>query len=97
MAAPSREHAIALEPAGDEDLLVDLLGEVIYLLDARRELPVGGVLRDRADGGLEGVLEVVSLDAAQQTGAVPKAITYHGLRVGRDEDGVWRCHVTVDV
>lgn len=96
-AASPREHPVRLEPAPDEDLLVDLLGEVIYLVDARRELAVGGALRDRADGGIEGALDVVPLDAARQIGAVPKAVTYHGLHVEHDEDGAWRCHVTIDV
>jgi SHS2 domain-containing protein len=90
------EHPVAFEPASDEDLLVDLLSEVIYLVDARGALAVAAVLRDRDDGGLEGRFELLPLEAAAQVGAVPKAITYHGLEVGRDGDG-WRCHVTIDV
>ncbi len=92
-----REHPVELQPATDEDLLVDLLSEVLYLLDARRELPVGGALRDRRDGGIAGTLDVVPLGGVRQVGAVPKAITYHGLEVERGADGGWRCQVTIDV
>lgn len=90
-------HGIDLGPAADdEDLLVDLLDEVIYLVDVRGAVPVGGRIRDRDDGGLGGHLALASTDAVRPSGAVPKAITYHGLEVVGDADG-WRCHVTVDV
>lgn len=90
-------HDVDLAPgADDEDLLVDLLDEVIYLLDVRGVVPVGGRIRDRDDGGITGHLDVVDTSEVRPSGAVPKAITYHGLEVTADEDG-WRCRVTVDV
>lgn len=90
-------HGIDLGPAADdEDLLVDLLDEVIYLVDVRDAVPVGGRIRDREDGGLGGHLDLAPTDTVRPGGAVPKAITYHGLEVVGGADG-WRCHVTVDV
>lgn len=90
-------HEIDLGPAADdEDLLVDLLDEVIYLVDVRGAVPVGGRIRDRDDGGLGGHLDLAATDTVRPSGAVPKAITYHGLELVADADG-WRCHVTVDV
>jgi SHS2 domain-containing protein len=89
-------HEVRLEPAPDEDLLVDLLDEVIYLLDVHGGVPVGGRLDDDENGGVSGTLEVAPLTSTRHAGAVPKAITYHGLRVEETSDG-WRCQVTVDV
>ncbi len=83
-------------PGSDEDLLVDLLEEVIYLLDTRGLVPVRAELRDREDGGLRGELEFAEVTSVQPSGAVPKAVTYHALEVEADAEG-WRCHVTVDV
>ncbi len=82
--------------ATDEDLLVDLLEEVIYLLDTRGLVPVGVRLCDSEDGGLRGQLELANVTSVQPSGAVPKAVTYHALQVEGSAAG-WRCRVTVDV
>jgi SHS2 domain-containing protein len=94
---PTDRHRIELEPQPPQDLLVELLDEVIYVMDTRRAVPVGGRLEDREDGGLVGELALVPVDAVRQVGAVPKAITYHQLRAEQRDDGWWYCHVTVDV
>lgn len=95
-ASAEGRHAIAFAPGADDDLLVDLLDEVIYLLDARGLVPVGADLQDGEDGGLTGELELAPVAAVRPAGAVPKAITYHGLEVEQRPQG-WRCRVTVDV
>ncbi len=87
---------VELPSAADEDLLVDLLEEVIYLLDAHGLVPVRAELHDTEDGGLRGQLELTEVTSVQPSGAVPKAVTYHELEVETDATG-WRCHVTVDV
>lgn len=95
--APSDRRRIALDPASDDgDLLVDLLDEVIYVVDVRGAVPVGGRIEDREDGGLSGYLDLADADRVRPSGAVPKAITYHGLEVVSAADG-WRCRVTIDV
>ncbi len=94
--AADGRHAVAFEPAADEDLLVDLLDEVIYLLDTRGVVPVGGELVDELDGGISGELEVAPVERVRPAGAVPKAVTHHALRVQAGPHG-WRCHAVIDV
>lgn len=96
VAASSRHEADLSAQHDDEDLLVDLLDEVIYLLDARGVVPVGGRFRDRDDGGLTAVFDVADVEAVRPAGAAPKATTYHGLEVLQQADR-WRCRVTIDV
>ncbi len=83
-------------PAADSELLVQVLEEVIYLLDAQGLLACGARLDRRPDGGLAGTLLVVPATAARPVGPVPKAVTRHRLAFGRGADG-WRCSATVDV
>ncbi|MBW3578955.1 MAG: archease [Actinobacteria bacterium] len=94
--ASDGRHAVAFGPAADEDLLVDLLDEVIYLLDARGVVPVGGELVDEPDGGISGELEVAPVERVRPAGAVPKAVTHHALQVQAGPQG-WRCHAVIDV
>ncbi|MGH3443568.1 MAG: archease, partial [Nitriliruptorales bacterium] len=96
--AGARErHPVVVGPGDDADLLVDLLDEVIYLLDARRAVVVGASLRDTEAGAVEGTMELAPVGEVRPAGAVPKAVTYHDLRIGRDADGAWRAHVIIDV
>jgi SHS2 domain-containing protein len=84
-------------PSGSgEDLVVVLLEEVLYLLDAENRVPVDVTIKATADGGLEGEFLVAPVTAVDQHGAVPKAITHHGLELAQNA-GTWRCRVTVDV
>ncbi len=87
---------VDLGPAADDHLLVDLLDEVIYLLDARGLVVAGTELHDEEDGGLHGHLELAGVESVRASGAVPKAVTYHGLETVAGDAG-WRCRVTVDV
>lgn len=90
-------HTFTIVPADEEDLLVDLLSEVIYLLEVRRSVPIGGELRPTSAGGLEGAFDLVPVDEVTLTGAIPKAVTYHALAVRETPDGGWQCRVTIDV
>lgn len=93
----SAAHEATFDRSGDdEDLLVDLLDEVIYLVDVRGAVPVGGDVHDRDDGGIAARFDLAETDQVRPRGAVPKAVTYHGLEVVRDDRG-WRCRVTIDV
>ncbi len=87
---------VDLGPAADEDVLVDLLDEVIYLLDARGLVVTGTELHDEEDGGLRGHLDLTEVEVVRASGAVPKAVTYHGLETAAGDAG-WHCRVTVDV
>lgn len=79
----------------DERLLAAVLEEVIYLLDVHQELAVDAKVR-LANGGVLVQFTVVDAIAAEQIGAVPKAVALHGLRMDH-RDGTWSCQVTLDV
>ncbi len=96
VATPEAAVPFSCDPAAAPELLVRVLEEVNYLLDARGLLARDARLRRRPDGGLDGTLLVVSADAAEVVGPVPKAITRHRLEFG-SQPGGWRCAVTVDV
>jgi SHS2 domain-containing protein len=94
-ARPHRSLSRRLTAGSDDDLLVVVLEEVIYLLDTVGEAPVD---LDLQGGG--GVAEVnfamVDARTLPQVGAVPKAVSLNDLRLSHDDNG-WRCLVTLDV
>ena len=85
-----------IEPASDEELLVALLEEVIYLLDVTGMLPAWVFVQETLEGGLGGTLDLAPLDAVALIGAAPKAVSREGIDVSF-EDGLWTCHATIDV
>jgi protein archease len=93
---PTRPVEFTVTGADDAELLVRVLDEAIYLLDADDLVAIGAQARRTAGGGLAGHFTTVPRSAVQQIGAVPKAISRHRLRFDRAEGG-WRCTVTVDV
>jgi len=89
-----RRHLTA---GSDEDLLVTVIDEVIYRLDAEDEIPASVAVRPAPDGGAVVVLEVVPVAEAEIIGAAPKAASLHDLRCTPDAAGRWACGVTIDV
>jgi SHS2 domain-containing protein len=84
-----------LEASGDENLLVAVLDEVVYLLDTTGEVPV----TVDVEPGERGVLVrfgMVGADDLPQVGAVPKAVSLHEIRLEIAAGG-WECSVTLDV
>jgi SHS2 domain-containing protein len=90
-----RVREVLVRADRDEDLLVALLEEVVYRLDTEGEVPVDVELSP-VDGGLRALLHVTDADSLPVTGAVPKAVTLHGLGIARGSGG-WTCSVTLDV
>ncbi|RSN69290.1 archease [Actinomadura sp. WAC 06369] len=85
-------------PGPDEDLLVAVLDEVIFRLEVEGDIVLGAGFGPADGGGLAARLTVGDVVEATAVGAVPKAVSLHGLRFGADPDsGVWSCAVTVDV
>lgn len=84
------------DPGPESELLVQLLEEVIYLLDAEDVVPVQVAVARTAEGGVVGEFAVTQRSHVTVIGPAPKAVTRHGLRFARDES-VWRCEVIVDV
>jgi len=87
---------VALDPAPDPDLLVELLEEVIYTVDVFGKVPTSAHLIEGEDGGLAGDLETVDAADVVLIGPLPKGVSWHGLRIG-DDGGTWRCHAILDV
>ena len=81
----------------DEDLLVAVIDEVIYRLDADGQIPVSETVRHAPDGGVVVLFALVPVVEVVITGAAPKAASLHGLRCAPDAAGRWSCAITVDV
>jgi SHS2 domain-containing protein len=94
---PYREDSCLMTARSDEDLLVALVDEVIYRLDADGEVPVSVAVRPVPEGGVAVSFALVPVAAAEITGAVPKAASLYELRCAPDAAGWWSCAVTVDV
>ena len=94
---PHRQDSCLMTARSDEDLLVALVDEVIYRLDADGEVPVSVAVRPVLEGGVAVSFALVPVAAAEITGAVPKAASLHELRCAPDAAGRWSCAVTVDV
>ncbi|MCX4458915.1 archease [Streptomyces sp. NBC_01340] len=88
----TRECAVSAVDAGR--LLAAVLEEVIHRMDAASELPVG-VAVTRGPGGVGLRFTMADSSAATQIGAVPKAVSLHGLALAPGAHG-WACRVTLD-
>ncbi len=79
----------------DEDALLEVLDEVIYLLDTEGSVPLGIEIERRA-GGLRVRMPMASVLELHLIGAIPKAVSLHGLHFSSD-DRRWSCTATIDV
>lgn len=95
--AGARGIAREYEVTGDTDgqLLAAVLDEVVYRMETADELPAD-VAVERSPEGVRLRCATIDTAAVTQTGAVPKAVSLHGLRLApvRHE---WVCRVTLDV
>jgi phage shock protein A len=97
-AAPPRHTAERrFLASSDDDLLVAVIDEVIYRLDADGEIPVTVAVRPAPEGSVVLVLSLAELSEAEITGAAPKAASLHDLRCAPDPAGRWSCGITIDV
>lgn len=94
---PARQAVCHLAAATDADLLADALDEVIYRMDSADEIPACAQVRPAAGGGIELLLSVAPVQAAEIVGAVPKAVSLQGIRCAPEPSGRWSASVTVDV
>jgi SHS2 domain-containing protein len=95
-ARPARVVGFVCEPAPNDELLVEVLEEAIYVLDTEDVVPVQVAIARTAHGGLVGDFGVVARSDVPLVGPVPKAVTRHGLRFARHGE-LWRCEVVIDV
>jgi SHS2 domain-containing protein len=94
-AAPTVRREFVVRDGDVEEQLVTVLDEVIYRMDTDGEIPQAVEVRGE---GPNLRVALAMADVAQVTviGAVPKAVSLHQLRFGRDDEG-WHCAVTLDV
>jgi len=97
-AEPGPGERVAVQvSAGDlGGLLVDWLGEVLWLAETR-QAPVTGVRVERVGGGTASGWVVLAAGGPGPDGTFVKAVTYHRLRVEPDPGGGWLVEVYLDV
>lgn len=81
----------------DEQALVEVLGEIIFLMDTADAIPVRASVVAAEREGYTVSLDVTGIDQVELVGAVPKAVSLHDLRFEERPDGGWSCGVTLDV
>jgi SHS2 domain-containing protein len=86
---------VLVDPGTDEDLLVDVLNEVIYLVETAGQVPVG-VDVEALESGLRVRFRMTDADLIEPVGAAPRAVSLHDLRFTPGPAG-WSCAVTLDV
>ncbi|MFE6281165.1 archease [Streptomyces sp. NPDC057877] len=94
-ARPAAVRRVRLAGDGDEELLAGLLDEVIFRMEVHGQVPVDVAAAEGGAGAVEVRLAVAGLSDVEITGAVPKAVSWHELRMGPDAYG-WSCGVTID-
>ncbi|WP_328628007.1 archease [Streptomyces sp. NBC_00353] len=94
------DRAYAVTAESEEDLLVSVLEEIVYRMDADGEIPldveVGSIRPAGAGLGLSVRFRMADAGTAVPVGAVPKAVSLHDLHM-RGGPGGWTCRVTLDV
>jgi SHS2 domain-containing protein len=86
---------VEVHAADVEAALVDWLNEILWLQDSRDAVLTRIEVDDVSDSGASGRLWLDPRDRELEGTAV-KAVTYHQLRVAREDDG-WVAEVYVDV
>lgn len=96
-AAPVTDtFVVGLSGRTRDELLLELLDEVLYQLDVAGRVPVRAKVGFDADGMALASLDMTRVDAVEQIGSPPKAISRHGLTIAPGDNG-WTCRFLVDV
>jgi SHS2 domain-containing protein len=92
----SGERRVDLCAPSDEAMLVAVLEEVIFLLDAEDLVVVRAHLPVVGNGGVSGRFDTVDKTFVALVGSPPKAVAYHGLELISDAHG-YKCRFIIDV
>lgn len=87
---------VVLEASDDEELLVALLDEIVFLVDVRGVVPVEVRLEEGEGGSVAGWFDTVSVSDVESVGAAPKGVSRSEL-IFEQEDSRWRCRAMLDV
>ena len=85
---------IAVESIDLDSLLVDFLNEVLYLSQVNKEVYNDIKFRKFTDKRLEGELTGNKIELF---GEDIKAVTYHGLEIKKNKQGLWEVTVLFDI
>jgi SHS2 domain-containing protein len=96
-ARPRRTAERRFIASSDQDLLVAVIDEVIYRLDADGEISVTLDVQPVPDGGVVLSMQLADVGEAEITGTAPMAATLHDLRCAPGPAGRWSCGITIDV
>ena len=94
-AEATEPRPVSIDPGSDDDMLVALLEEVIFVAEIFAKVPVDIRLEETEKGGLAGFLDVAPLANIALIGVAPKAVSRSDLDVIDGES--WVCRATVDV
>jgi SHS2 domain-containing protein len=93
----SARRTVKLDASDHEQLLVRLLSEVLFCIDAEQFLPAQLVIEELRGTSLRGILVGERVDAAKHSLKIDvKAVTYHQLSI-MSKGGVTRARVFVDL
>jgi len=94
---PLQELLIEVRGEDREELLVNWLGELLYLLESRQFLPALISIKEISEQRLLADVRGETLDPERHAlEREVKAVTFHQLRVEETADG-WRAQVYVDL
>jgi SHS2 domain-containing protein len=98
-AKPTRSFERQVDADSPADVLAEAADEIIYILDTYGEIPVSVQVREALPGAAHMIviLGLAGAEGVEFTGAIPKAVSLHGLACGPDSAGRWSASMTVDV
>jgi SHS2 domain-containing protein len=85
-------HEVRASAADRAALLVEWLGELVFLAETEDFVPERVAMLELRNGELQATVE----GRRGQPAHLVKSVTYHGLELGRDQTG-WRARVVLDV
>ena len=95
--APARRlHSFTVTAGSDEAVLVAVLDEVLFVLDARGSVPISTSLAATHGNRIDVTFTVTGTDDVEIIGSLPKGISFSGLEFAHSK-GNWHCAATVDV
>lgn len=94
--SPTGRVPVAFSAADDDEVLVSLLEEVIYVVEVLGRVPVSVHLDEHEDGSVRGSFGTIPAEQVEATGALPKGVSRSDL-VCEQRGQLWRCRAIVDV
>ncbi|MFA4971672.1 MAG: archease [bacterium] len=95
---PSVEVPISIEAPSLDQLMVRWLSELLYIFETRRLVLTRFWIDEMSEGRLFGAAKGLKFDSARHDQKLAiKAVTYHRIKVERDEAGRWFAEIIFDI